>query len=245
MEKLILVILCFSIVTNVVLTMRDQKEQEKLDLELWEEAWLSLVPNSGSGRFVDLRPVEDLLLVKWANPNGCLDCERGGSILHWVAILRKVAWGKNEQVAELMIDNGANFNFQDCEGFTPLHVAIECRRDLLVELLLSKGADPNIQNNLGDTSLHYAAKGGRLKIFKLLLTYGADIRLKNLDGCAPAQVARKGSSVQKFLNDIRELALAFAQASIVRLGFSSPVHTLPDELFQEIVMPLLYQSALR
>ena len=54
-------------------------------------------------------------------------------------------------MARILIDAGANLNFQNNDGSTPLHTAaFFCRTDI-VRMLLAKGADKSLRNKFGAT----------------------------------------------------------------------------------------------
>lgn len=65
------------------------------------------------------------------------------SPLHW-------AVGHSQpELAELLLQYGANVNSQNSEGVTPLYISVETRSKPLVELLLKHKADPNLANREG------------------------------------------------------------------------------------------------
>lgn len=66
--------------------------------------------------------------------------------LHWAA-----AKG-NEDVAELLIGQGADVNAKDEKGRTPLHYIDD--KDT-AELLIAKGADVSAKGKYGNTPLHH------------------------------------------------------------------------------------------
>ena len=53
--------------------------------------------------------------------------------------------------ANYLIQNGANVNAQDCNGETPLMLAVICEHEDLIRLLLTNNADKNIKNKEGLT----------------------------------------------------------------------------------------------
>ena len=56
-------------------------------------------------------------------------------------------------MAKILIDAGADINFQNNDGSTALHTAAFFCRPEIVELLLTKNADKSIKNKYGAT--HY------------------------------------------------------------------------------------------
>ena len=54
-------------------------------------------------------------------------------------------------MAKILIDAGANLNFQNNDGSTPLHTAAFFCRPEIVRMLLDKGADKSLKNKFGAT----------------------------------------------------------------------------------------------
>ena len=76
---------------------------------------------------------------------------------------------------KILIDHGANPNFQDSNGISALWIAVP---DLdKTQLLLDKGANPQLYSKQGYTVLvKLSAIAGSEKIFRLLMAYGGDPR---------------------------------------------------------------------
>ncbi len=65
-------------------------------------------------------------------------------------LISAALFGKTEQV-KILIDAGADINFQNNDGSTALHIAsFFCRPDI-VRILIDKGADKTIKNKYGAT----------------------------------------------------------------------------------------------
>ncbi len=88
-----------------------------------------------------------------------------------------------KSVADL-IDNGADVNYQDPNGYTPLMEAAKYSRyssgsqDPLkvIQLLITNGAEINARNRHKETALTMAIKNGWVDIAELLIQYGAPIK---------------------------------------------------------------------
>ncbi len=86
----------------------------------------------------------------------------------------------------ILLELGADPNYQDHAGFPSLIAALSCsdRSDQkeLIELLISCGADIQ-QRGVNDyTPLHYAVAENDVEMIELLLSYGADPKAKtNID----------------------------------------------------------------
>jgi len=96
--------------------------------------------------FVKSRQIAELLLAHKANINGVDKGKLLNTPLHSAAF-----YGRTE-VAELLIERGANMNSQDTNGDTPLHrAAFAYSRNSLntVRLLIEKGANMNLVNYQG------------------------------------------------------------------------------------------------
>ncbi|MBI5201584.1 MAG: ankyrin repeat domain-containing protein [Elusimicrobia bacterium] len=79
-----------------------------------------------------------------------------------------------DDVADALLNKGADPGPVSTAGDTPLHMA--CARDdiELARMIADKGAEVNIRNKHGVTPLHYAAAAGNVELAKLLLKKGAD-----------------------------------------------------------------------
>ncbi|MBN2317040.1 MAG: ankyrin repeat domain-containing protein [Sedimentisphaerales bacterium] len=95
--------------------------------------------------------------------------KNGGIALIWASLRG------HREIAELLIQNGANVNFQDHSGsgWTPLLLACRYGKKEIVELLLANGAEINAKNNAGSTALDIASQGKHTEIVELLQKHGA------------------------------------------------------------------------
>ena len=79
------------------------------------------------------------------------------------------------EVAELLLDRGANIKAQDGDGLTPLHVAAGFNASPeMAELLLNWGADLEAVTEAEKTPLMLAVEGYNLEVAELLLARGAN-----------------------------------------------------------------------
>jgi len=92
-------------------------------------------------------------------------------------------------VVEELIDEGADINAPDSEGYTPLMHAIWYGNNETVEVLMNKGADINAKDSRGYTPLLWASYYGFLDIAKLLIDNGADINARSDDKSSPLLLA--------------------------------------------------------
>lgn len=89
--------------------------------------------------------------------------------------------GYNEAV-KLLIDAGANLNYQNLDGSTALHTAAVFGKIDAAKMLIDAGTNLNLINKDGASVLHTAAFFCRLEIVEALLKKGVDKTLKNKTG---------------------------------------------------------------
>ena len=88
------------------------------------------------------------MLIKNGADVNAKDNNRQETILHEMAHQGKL------EIAKILLDNGANINEEDIQGFTALHVAAEFNQVEIAELLIEKGADVNAKSVTLFTPLH-------------------------------------------------------------------------------------------
>jgi ankyrin repeat protein len=79
-----------------------------------------------------------------------------------------LALSKEENVARLLIEHGADVNAAQTAGYRPLHQAAVAGREDLVRLLLDTGADKTARCDRGKTPAEYARERGHAAVAALL-----------------------------------------------------------------------------
>lgn len=95
-----------------------------------------------------------LLLTKGANPNIAANNPFKVTPLHSACAT------SNYEVADILIQNGADVNAKQMQGVTPLHSAAHNGQTKLAKLLIDRGADINAKMDDGQTSLSMAKEAG-------------------------------------------------------------------------------------
>ncbi len=103
----------------------------------------------------------------------------GDSLLHRAGADGSVA------LAGLLLSLGADINAVNSRLETPLHAAINNKKDDVATLLIDRGADLSRKDNSGYTPLHSAVQRDRTAIVKRLLASGVEIDSRNDDGATP------------------------------------------------------------
>ncbi|MAN25651.1 MAG: hypothetical protein CME10_15425 [Gemmatimonadetes bacterium] len=91
-------------------------------------------------------------------------------------------------IADLLINNGANVNLKSESGDTALHYAAKKNHIDIVEMLLKNGADINITGYRGLVPLHFAVTFDSVQLSEKLIIHGADVNVPNDDGQTPLDV---------------------------------------------------------
>ncbi|MDP0588379.1 MAG: ankyrin repeat domain-containing protein [Candidatus Endonucleobacter bathymodioli] len=106
---------------------------------------------------------------------------------------------------ELLIAEGANLNYRDAAGMTPLMLVVHhdfseyhspSTTELIIRMMLRNGADMDMIDNKGCTALHHAANNSNNNPLSLLLENGANRDIKNQAGltaeeCATPEISKK------------------------------------------------------
>merc|ERR1719198_311883 len=73
-----------------------------------------------------------------------------------------------EEVVDVLLDNGADHNKKDFDGFTPLMRAAQFGNDLALMTLLKGNADPDVVSKTGATAIKLAESEGQGRIVSIL-----------------------------------------------------------------------------
>jgi len=91
---------------------------------------------------------------------------------------------RNFEIAEFLLNNGADMGLRDSEGMTALHFTsknAECVK--VAELLVRNGAEVNARDGQGASPLFFAARFDKKgDVIRLLMSNGAEINARDLDG---------------------------------------------------------------
>jgi ankyrin repeat protein len=90
-----------------------------------------------------------------------------------------------------LIQEGANINHQDRNGWSALHFAVQEKHADAIRCLLENGAAVDIKDIHGNTPLSRAAYDARsdYELVRLLISHGADPKSKNRAGRSPVDLA--------------------------------------------------------
>jgi ankyrin repeat protein len=88
-------------------------------------------------------------------------------------------------IAQLLLEGGANVNSKDGLSSTLLHAAARDGRLEMARLLLDSGAEVDARTAGGETPLHLAAEGGHQEMIRLLLRSGAAVNNRDSLGRTP------------------------------------------------------------
>ena len=143
-------------------------------------------------------------------------------------------------IVHLLVEHGADINFQKPNGNSTLHDAAMLGEDRLCLWLIDIRADPNLQNAAGDTPLMAAAKKGLWQTVFAILKKGADINVCNKFGENLLHTACSTNAQVSVIYKLIDHGI-----DINRPGFAgnTPLHIAAENDYVEIVTVLLEKSA--
>jgi hypothetical protein len=115
------------------------------------------------------------------------------------ALLNSARVGDTSNVKR-MIDRGADINFRDQYGDTPLHLAIKNKHPDTAKVLITSGANVNEKGALEDTPLHISIYQNERELATLLRQKGANDTLLNRYGLNPSEMEALPEIEAKIVN---------------------------------------------
>ncbi len=101
----------------------------------------------------------------------------------------RATYYKYWEIAEILVQAGADVHCKDINGYQPIHNAAEYGHTGMIKLLVEAGSDVNSKGKNGDQAIHLAARYGHMEIMEVLLEYGADVHCKDSYGEQPIHYA--------------------------------------------------------
>lgn len=89
------------------------------------------------------------------------------------------AWDGDLEKVQVLVIEGADVNFADVKGRTPLIIAAHKGHLSIVEFLHGKGADINAKDSNHETALNYASRRSFNELAEYLLSNGAEVNIKS------------------------------------------------------------------
>lgn len=157
------------------------------------------------------RKIVEILLKHKANVN-VYDSNKQ-TVLHYLADTNRILGdNKKAEIAELLLNEGADVNARTETGLTPLHIALKRGFKDLVDVFLKYDVDPNITEyenrssplHLATLNNHLAPKSEEM-IIRALLQKGADVDLKQIDGKTPLHIAASTRYLTNKLTPLLEM----------------------------------------
>ncbi|XP_065883611.1 poly [ADP-ribose] polymerase tankyrase-2-like [Dysidea avara] len=124
--------------------------------------------------------------------------------------LHLAAGYNHHEVAEYLLQHGAEVNATDKGGLIPLHNASSYGHMDIAQLLIKHGSKINVMDRWKFTPLHEAAQKGRTQLCSLLISHGADVNLKNQENQTSYDLATA--------EDVKALLLAAMEAAPPQSG---------------------------
>lgn len=149
-------------------------------------------------------------------------------------------------LAEILVQAGANVGELQARGLTLLITAVMEADEAILEWLMARGAEVDERDGEGRTALHWAAAWRSFEKVEVLLKHDADVEVVDQHGDTPLHLAVQAGAVE-----VTELLLSFKpdltrrnMRSLKPLGQLRPglIPTMPNPATREQLRRLLTEA---
>lgn len=141
---------------------------------------------------------------------------------------------------KLLIDNKANINYTDENGFNPLNIAIESGDMEVTKFLITNGANVNSLMQDGVSLIGYAIAQNNMDLLQILIENGANVNYTNGDSWADTPL--KTASRLGLDNVVRILLTRNVDINAVDMNGNTALHTAALNSQLSIVKLLLEKN---
>ncbi len=140
------------------------------------------------------------------------------------------------RTVELLLNNGAQADIGNNQGFQPIHMAAQQGHLNILKTLIKKGQSNMLSaTKTGVNALFLAAKNGHLTIIDYLISKGFDVNVRTTDGCTPLYAA----SFYGHVKSIEKLLNSGADVKLSNDDQAGPLHVAAQEGHREAVEVLV------
>lgn len=144
------------------------------------------------------------------------------------------------RVARRALEQGADVDVEDNNGWTALHWACDTGQSEIVRLLINEEAEPNVIDSFGRAPLHLASINGHCQVVDELLRGSADFDVQDgVDGATPLHRASEANHS----SFVTMLLKAGSTVNIVDNRGNTALHLASRRGHQETVRILLENGA--
>ena len=133
--------------------------------------------------FCGLQDIAEILAIQHPQDVNSQRVDDGSSPLHLASQAGHV------DIAQMLIDRGAEVSAQTKNGSTALHLASENGHVDLARMLIERGADVSAQKTNGWTALHWVSQNGHVDLAQMLIERGANVAAQTEDGSTALHLA--------------------------------------------------------
>lgn len=165
-----------------------------------------------------------------------------GNVNSWTALFAAARFNQIESL-RLLLSAGANPDFRDSAGRTPMHYAAENGHEAAIAVLIAHGGNVNALDTETMSPLYIAVAYDYVKCVQLLCKSGADVSAISASGYSPLTAAVVCSPNSSDMIEVVRILLSFGAdptridpcgASALRIAHDLHYSAMEDELSKSV-----------